>query len=607
MIMLFAVQDCDCADDNFIPGKPQIQLSTYQLDFGAVKVGKSKALSLEIENIGTALLFIDSITIDTNDFFVIKQLAGSPFEQIDFLFGISHITDLEQTSVELIIEFYPQEVLEYSGQMIISSDAENEKIVTIDLLGSGGVPDIEVVPSLLDFGLVRINSSSILGLTVENQNEVTLSLEKDSFHLGSLDPDSPFFWQVNRTDVEGGGQTEIEVVFAPESFKIDPQTNLAIPHLDTLFIYSDDPDENPVEVALRGQVSDNVPPVASIKIIDLVKLDGQSLDDLCQIAPTDTIKFEARAFDPEGEVIRPENYVWSIESRPGGSIRNLIIPTEDKIHPSFVADITGEYTICLKVKDLQQNWSSFDPELACSCQQANQEPDSSYGCPCVKLMTYPREDIRIELVWDSTGPDLDLHLLAPGGDFCSATRDCRQNEDEPENDVACVEYDGMTLCMTPNCDAGPLMCHQQQVCYDKDEQAGPLEPACVWKRCSGTDCFWNGRNPDWGVLGDESDDPRLDIDCPGDCRAENINLNNPAQGIYTIMVDTYSENRGDTLANVKIFFKGDLVPSYEFEQLMPNLMPGDCSTWNVALIDWVGPEDHTVIETGGLVGNLCCR
>ena len=152
-------------------------------------------------------------------------------------------------------------------------------------------------------------------------------------------------------------------------------------------------------------------------------------------------------------------------------------------------------------------------------------------------------------------------------------------------------------CRVPNCNPVAAGCLTDQECYD--DGSGP---ACWWKRCSGRDCYWDGRNPDWGILGDETDDPSLDIDCTDGCRVENINLNHPEQGTYQILVNYYEPNVSWTDATVRIFFKGDIVPSAEFATRMWN----PCDTWNVAIIDWTDPENHPVTYLGDSHSNRCC-
>lgn len=86
------------------------------------------------------------------------------------------------------------------------------------------------------------------------------------------------------------------------------------------------------------------------------------------------------------------------------------------------------------------------------------------------------QDIRVTLTWDDLGLDWELHLIRPGGRI-----------NDPATD-------------------------------------------CTWNTCIHT-------RPDWGVIGDSSDDPEKDLDNTGHYGPENISLSGPTNGTYTIMVE----------------------------------------------------------------------
>jgi len=101
--------------------------------------------------------------------------------------------------------------------------------------------------------------------------------------------------------------------------------------------------------------------------------------------------------------------------------------------------------------------------------------------PCETVLTAePVEALWVEMFWESPGDDMDLHLLAPGGTL--------------ETDTDC--YFG-------NC----------------------------------TPTSWT--TLDWGVFGDASDDPSLDLDDISDSGPENINIEAPQDEVYTVIVHDY--------------------------------------------------------------------
>jgi hypothetical protein len=98
--------------------------------------------------------------------------------------------------------------------------------------------------------------------------------------------------------------------------------------------------------------------------------------------------------------------------------------------------------------------------------------------PCVATVNVvPSPRIRVTLSWAQSGDDMDLHLLAPNGAL-RTTRDC------------------------------------------------------YYANCVGTGL-------DWGVRGDATDNPELDLDDIPGIGPENVRIKEPADGAYTVYVNDY--------------------------------------------------------------------
>jgi len=135
-------------------------------------------------------------------------------------------------------------------------------------------------------------------------------------------------------------------------------------------------------------------------------------------------------------------------------------------------------------------------------------------------------DIHVQLYWPLLGSDVDLHLIRPGGTYWSI----------PD------------------------------------------------------DCHWRNMNPDWGVPGDPTDDPELDIDCITSCTLENIVLSRPVTGTYSVKVHYYSDHDlGPTTASVRVWVQG---VRHDFAAYLV-----DGQVWSVCTIDW----PSKVVTPGGLV------
>ena len=128
----------------------------------------------------------------------------------------------------------------------------------------------------------------------------------------------------------------------------------------------------------------------------------------------------------------------------------------------------------------------------------------------------PEDLIRVELSWDTPGADLDLHLL-----------------------------DGTSAAL-----------------FDT--------PA---------DACWCNPSPDWAASGAD-DDPRLDIDDRGGFGPENINVLEPANGVYPVKVHYYAEQGDDiVVARVVVWSEGNKLwegtKSMERDQV-----------WDVGQVNW---------------------
>jgi uncharacterized protein YfaP (DUF2135 family) len=104
------------------------------------------------------------------------------------------------------------------------------------------------------------------------------------------------------------------------------------------------------------------------------------------------------------------------------------------------------------------------------------------------------------------------------------------------------------------------------------------------------DCFWQNMRPDWGVQGDPSDDPSLDIDKVDGWGPENVNLSKPERGLsYGVGVHYFSHHGyGTRYATVRIFNSGELVTEMRRKRMV------DQQFWHVADIAW--PSEIVTIQ-----------
>ncbi|MFZ1489449.1 MAG: hypothetical protein WAS51_05865 [Ilumatobacteraceae bacterium] len=122
--------------------------------------------------------------------------------------------------------------------------------------------------------------------------------------------------------------------------------------------------------------------------------------------------------------------------------------------------------------------------------------------------------LRVTLTWDDLGDDFELHLVREGGAINDRTDDGSYSND------------------------------------------------CTWTTCIGS-------SPDWGVLGDASDDPVKDIDDTGSFGPENIILTNPEPITYTVLVEHWGNGSPDADGEVIVNVEGGQVVAVPITDLAP--------------------------------------
>ncbi len=195
------------------------------------------------------------------------------------------------------------------------------------------------------------------------------------------------------------------------------------------------------------------------------------------VAPTVTPSvvsppFETAVFDAGEAAVEIAEYRWSLISQPEGSTTRLVGtngPTSE-----LTPDLAGDYEVQLVVEDTE---------------------GTTYQPATVWLTSTPGQALWIEMYWTEPDDDMDLHLLAPGGEL------------ETNSD-------------------------------------------CYYMNCV-------GGGPDWGVVGDTSDDPALDLDDIPGVGPENINIDQPQDGDFEVWVHDYTgstpDYQGENLVTVKVY------------------------------------------------------
>ncbi len=186
----------------------------------------------------------------------------------------------------------------------------------------------------------------------------------------------------------------------------------------------------------------------------------------------------------------------------------------------YVRGPAGEETAG-PIPTLPDGTFSFEAPLFCGEQLVKCVWDNAAGSYALVISVVTRDcvaaDIRVTLSWDQAGQDLEVHLIKPGGRI-----------NDPATD-------------------------------------------CTWNTCQST-------SPDWGVVGDATDNPKKDVDNTGSFGPENIFLVRPEPGVYTVLVEHWgagAPSDAEVILNV-----GGVATVARIQDLVSH------HVWTAATIQW---------------------
>ena len=360
------VAGCSKPDQNLTTLTPDIAVAPEQVDFGNVVVLYSETELIQVINAGRAPLEITSIEVD----------GGAE----SFTINPSSITLEPDESVPIEVTFSPQKYIEYTPNLVITSNDEDSPIILIPITGEGTdgpTPDIDVDKGSLDFGTVPQGDNANGWFTITNEGDGPLSINdvvmsgSGSFSL-QTDPEG-------QTLATNGDQSTVIVVYEPTGDAGDSAT---------VTISSNDPDEPEVEVLLLGNGGGDFEyPVAVIDCPDTV--DPPLVLDL---DGTDS-------YDPNG--YEPLTYEWSITKAPKGN--SAEIDDAEAAFTSMDVYVAGTWEVALSVTNTQGVRSA-----PAECE----------------FTALPEDAIHVELTWDAGDADMDLHFLQSGYSFNEEPGDC---------------------------------------------------------------------------------------------------------------------------------------------------------------------------------------
>jgi len=210
---------------------PDISASPNPANYGSVVVGSYSDNTVTVSNQGTGTLNVSSTTI-----------GGTHSAQFNIQSGGGSFSLAPAATRNITVRFSPASAGSKNASLQIGSDDPDEDPYYVTLNGTGVVPDIIVNPGSGNYGSVEVGSSSTETFIVSNTGGATLSVSSTSLTGGDA---------VEFTITGGGGSftltagatRNVDVQFSPSSTGVKSTT---------LRFASNDPDEDPKDVALSG-------------------------------------------------------------------------------------------------------------------------------------------------------------------------------------------------------------------------------------------------------------------------------------------------------------------------------------------------------------------
>ena len=497
------------------------------LSFGTVQPGVVVTNNVQITNLGnTALSLTSPPTVTTSTSPVAFALSGAPGTSIAGGASVTlTITGTASSSGALAGSFN-----------VYSNDA---RAATVQIPISMTVPTFCASSTNIGFAPISVGSTATGSVTISNCGASQLTLDSFAFTYTSPTTASIFVFTgqpSNGATMAAGNSFTINVAYKPTFVQSDAAKitfslhatagTTAAPLNGTIAVTG-----SATQTAC-GTSSRPNPTLTSIGTSYTTDQTGNTgftpfAPGSTNVLPLDYVMLDASSSSVSQGT---KSYAWALTSQPSGSQTSL--SSTSSATTKIQTLVSGKYVVTATVKD-------------------------STGCSTSVATTFnvvPQGAIHIELVWDESCGDLDLHYLAPGGAMCDG-------DDVFYRELASYNYFGDHLSHFP--DWG---CATSGACGSQASASG-------------------GKYPDHN----SSDDATLDHDTTNGYGPENITQSKPFNTPttpYQVWVYAYNLTTcGKVIPTVYFYVDGVYQRGWTFINTDKTAAFDDQDAWYVANIN----------------------
>lgn len=228
---MFLILFLACTESQIHKLDPELALSSDSLDFEEVVVGTQRTGTLTLSNKGGGVLHLDDVSLDgSSDFELAEQLPDSLDPHDD---------------MPVSVRYAPGAIGPDTGAVLLVTDDPTSPTLSLDLLGEGVEPSIDIDPTSIWFGTVTPGDSKTRSVDINARGQGSLVISD----VGLVDDAAEAFSFAlpDGTELpltmEAGTGISVDVTFAPT----DTQ-----PWDAQLYIVSNDPDDGDARVRLIG-------------------------------------------------------------------------------------------------------------------------------------------------------------------------------------------------------------------------------------------------------------------------------------------------------------------------------------------------------------------
>lgn len=584
--LALSVASCtDCSDGTGVD-TPLLVIEPNRLLFDQLEQGEESIEYLTISNAGDGDLIIDRI-----------RLSEGPSEVFVPLHAGRGVTLETGESFDFGV-LYRHDGATISGEIeIISNDPTSRTTaVPIDVLVTDA--RLFVAPNPVEFGRVPVGDVRVEEVMLHNMSLTPLAL-RDIFVVGNA------FRIVNGQ--MGGGGEELLLEGEPRSLMLEYTSNGSTDVGSLVVRHA----EGATEVPLVGNANTPCvqvePSVVDFDVVEMgsfservITVRSCSLSDESPPATISRIELGAPPVHPASTDFSLDEIEPTPITVPPGAESEfiarysptglgmdegvIIIETDDPLFPMVEVPMTGVGV------------ERVGPLARAGCREAGTDGpflDSLPTTPLTHLECTAAESLGdvVDYAWDA--------FVSPGGSTVFTPSDAELTDvqiplaglyqlgvtvfdDAGLEDTAFVEVvslsdDDIRVELTWVTPADP----DQHDLHGSDIDLHFVHPNGCWEDLE-WDVHFRNPGPDWGIRGNGSDDPKLDLDDTDGAGPENVSLRRPENVTYRIGVHYFADrDHGPSFATVRVYVRGILM----FEENNKEVPVTD-TWWVVADLDW---------------------